>query len=184
MIGLTMSCAFVGPITAAGVLGPSDWPDLGHVLVRDGEAPSQQLGEGGAHGCLLGDAGLTKPKVLLKGVFHVVSVRPHLCQEPSPPWAGLLLCVRTGSLCSLKLLFTQQIFNEFLRYIRHREGGPGGTPTATSRKERVQAAKGAEGGVVREGGGGGRPGSREVREFPKGAVADRGAAEKCSENRK
>ena len=114
---------------------------------------------------------------------NVVSVRPHLCQEPFPHWAWLLLCARTGSLCSLSLFFTQQIFNEFLRYTRHREGGPGGTPIPTSRKERVEAAKGAEGGVVCEGGGGG-PRSREVREFPKGGVADPGAAEKCTEKRK
>lgn len=133
-------------------------------------------------GCLLGDAGLTKPKVLLQGVFHVVSVRPHVCQEPSPHWAWLLLCACMGSLCSLSFL-TQQIFNEFLRYIRHREGGPGGTPTPTNREERVEAAKGAEGGVVCEGGGGG-PKSREVREFPQGGVADPGAAEKYTENRK
>ena len=70
-----------------------------------------------------------------------------------------------------------------LRYIRHREGGPGGTPTPTNREERVEAAKGAEGGVVCEGGGGG-PKSREVREFPQGGVADPGAAEKYTENRK
>lgn len=46
LIGLARSCALAEPITVARGLGCSDWPGLGHVPVRDGEAPGQPPGGG------------------------------------------------------------------------------------------------------------------------------------------
>lgn len=95
-------------------------------------------------GFLQGDAGLTKPTGLLEGCIL-------RCPGEASPVPGALcllglapaLCTH-NSLYSLSLVFAQQIFNECLLCIPHREEGPGrgGGCQGSVRQEKSQVRMG------------------------------------------